>query len=821
MREVKLRRKKGQKLGFSIRGGKEYGIGVFVSDVETGSQAEAQGLKLGDEILRINGFPLDQSVHDEVKQLCRDANIVLTVRGAGMIPVQDHHGDPIKWKPTGKENTVIKKTSISDSIEMKLFIDLTDHKELGCTILKGPPEHPGIFVQSVKLNSVAYEIGIQAGDQIVEVNQFQFNQVEFQTAVNHLKASKQLELVIRKGAGREFIPAESSGYNSSNSSVNEDTEEQKTLHKLQMPSTLPTSDAKKENIQKENGTVRDIDTKEHNRRHSSCSSKGDRDSLLEDRFEEEWVVEEIRKAAEDEMNKDAEETESPDVGKSKRPQYRDQQVQTDLSPMSDNESPEKARSRSGQIWQRTVIAEVHNNPLPSPPPLPPAEPTSPAPINNRRSSPPPNNNFNHANRNSKTIPLKMAEDMQKRMQHDQLIEEFKQVQRAMRNVQNGHIEEERVQVDEYPKSPFSKKSESVPKIPKPVYSDQSDMADGIARRQSPVTKIPVNQNSRHTIGDFSQVKLFGKELRPTKWENGVGHQPKPSSDNNSNGDSKPTYYYSSTEEHLKQKTTTTTTTRRGPLVTIGTYGESRPRPGPNRFSFLNGSTTNGTDAKPSTYQHQQSTINDKNYNTSYTTVIQNGPTKSTAVIETSSNVGKSVNGSKQSPDIVRNKVTIKVPAANGIKSAKKDTEIKPKQKAFTPKHLTFEDVPIIIEDMPIQPIEVKDFNPHKLFTEAQIAGREIRMYSLPRANPLDIQIEGGLGTPLNGRVIVSRVVEGGEIYKHRVITKGDQLMWVYGHSFLDITLSQAQGILRSAAKEKKEPLKIIVAKAHPGLYDEM
>lgn len=37
---------KGRELGISIRGGIEHGLGIYISSVETGSIAEAHGLKV-------------------------------------------------------------------------------------------------------------------------------------------------------------------------------------------------------------------------------------------------------------------------------------------------------------------------------------------------------------------------------------------------------------------------------------------------------------------------------------------------------------------------------------------------------------------------------------------------------------------------------------------------------------------------------------------------------------------------------------------------------------------------------------------------------
>ena len=54
--------------GFSIRGGIEYGIGVFVSWVEPGSGAQKSGLQLGDQILKANDLSFENVSHfDAVK----------------------------------------------------------------------------------------------------------------------------------------------------------------------------------------------------------------------------------------------------------------------------------------------------------------------------------------------------------------------------------------------------------------------------------------------------------------------------------------------------------------------------------------------------------------------------------------------------------------------------------------------------------------------------------------------------------------------------------------------------------------------------------
>ena len=84
--------------------------------------------------------------------------------------------------------------------------------------MQGPVEKPGIFIQSTKAGRLAREVGLRPGDQILECNGASFRNIEFGDAVYHLKSSRKLELVVRKGAGLELFPSESSGYDSSASS---------------------------------------------------------------------------------------------------------------------------------------------------------------------------------------------------------------------------------------------------------------------------------------------------------------------------------------------------------------------------------------------------------------------------------------------------------------------------------------------------------------------------------------------------------------------------------------------------------------------------
>ena len=55
--------------GFSLRGGVEHGVGHFVSSVDSGSVAESQGMKAGDQFLTVERLPLTSATHKEAVAL--------------------------------------------------------------------------------------------------------------------------------------------------------------------------------------------------------------------------------------------------------------------------------------------------------------------------------------------------------------------------------------------------------------------------------------------------------------------------------------------------------------------------------------------------------------------------------------------------------------------------------------------------------------------------------------------------------------------------------------------------------------------------------
>ncbi|KAI6053006.1 harmonin isoform X1 [Marmota monax] len=213
LKEVRLDRLHPEGLGLSVRGGLEFGCGLFISHLIKGGQADSVGLQVGDEIVRINGYSISSCTHEEVINLIRTKKTVsIKVRHIGLIPVKSSPEEPLKWQyvdqfvsESGGSRGSLGSPGTRAHKEKKVFISLVGSRGLGCSISSGPIQKPGIFISHVKPGSLSAEVGLETGDQIVEVNGIDFSNLDHKEAVNVLKSSRSLTISIVAGAGRELF----------------------------------------------------------------------------------------------------------------------------------------------------------------------------------------------------------------------------------------------------------------------------------------------------------------------------------------------------------------------------------------------------------------------------------------------------------------------------------------------------------------------------------------------------------------------------------------------------------------------------------------
>ncbi|XP_058058194.1 uncharacterized protein LOC131209202 [Anopheles bellator] len=218
----------GGNFGFSIRGGLEYGTGFFVSAIERDSEADRQGLKVGDQIVRVNGYQVEDAVHRELASfIANQERLIMKVRALGILPIKERSVDPLTWHLVSsardtEDTLLLLEDGPCCGRDLKVILSVAPRTKLGCGICKGPDWKPGIFVQFTKEGGVAREAGLRPGDQILSCNGHSFAEASFSEAVSVMKSSHVLELIVRPSAGLDLFPGESSGYNSSASSVNGD-----------------------------------------------------------------------------------------------------------------------------------------------------------------------------------------------------------------------------------------------------------------------------------------------------------------------------------------------------------------------------------------------------------------------------------------------------------------------------------------------------------------------------------------------------------------------------------------------------------------------
>ncbi|XP_067396771.1 harmonin isoform X1 [Emydura macquarii macquarii] len=293
LKEVRLDRLHSEGLGISVRGGLEFACGLFISQLIKGGQADSVGLQIGDEIVRINGYSISSCTHEEVINLIRTKKTVsIKVRHVGMIPVKSSPDEPLKWQfvdqfvsDSGEGKSSVAGLASSggrDNKEKKVFISLIGSKGMGCSISSGPTQKPGIFISNIKPGSLSAEVGLEIGDQIVEVNGVDFSNVDHKEAVRVLKSSRTLTISVVAGAGRELFMTEEERQREQ--SLHEQ-ERQELMHQKRL--ALETNKILKEQQEKERLRKLEISQKAAEEEERYCKEI-EQITAEEEKFKKEW-----------------------------------------------------------------------------------------------------------------------------------------------------------------------------------------------------------------------------------------------------------------------------------------------------------------------------------------------------------------------------------------------------------------------------------------------------------------------------------------------------------------------------------------------------
>uniref|UniRef100_A0A087XTL9 Whirlin n=1 Tax=Poecilia formosa TaxID=48698 RepID=A0A087XTL9_POEFO len=217
VRQVTLTRSRSHEgLGFSIRGGSEHGVGIYVSLVEPGSSAQREGLRVGDQIVAANDSVFDSVSHSEaVKVLKGCKKLTMSVCSMGRIPGGymtnqvyswlDPQGRSVSPPPDSQEadlrqgHGMEERTThlFDESFEAEVNLNMDNGRSLGLMIRGGAEYGLGIYITGVDPGSAAHVGELKVGDQILEVNGQSFVTISHDEAVNILKSGRHLLMRLR------------------------------------------------------------------------------------------------------------------------------------------------------------------------------------------------------------------------------------------------------------------------------------------------------------------------------------------------------------------------------------------------------------------------------------------------------------------------------------------------------------------------------------------------------------------------------------------------------------------------------------------------
>nr|XP_020646454.1 PDZ domain-containing protein 7 isoform X1 [Pogona vitticeps] len=195
------------KLGFSVRGGSEHGLGIFVSKVEEGSSAEQAGLCVGDKITEVNSVSLENiTMGSAVKVLTGNNRLRMVVRRMGKVPGIKFSKEKTTWVDVVNRRLVVEKSGstpsdTSSEIGRRRIVHLyttSDDYCLGFNIRGGKEYGLGIYVSKVDRGGLAEQHGIKVGDQVLAANGVQFDDISHSKAVEVLKGQTHIMLTIKE-----------------------------------------------------------------------------------------------------------------------------------------------------------------------------------------------------------------------------------------------------------------------------------------------------------------------------------------------------------------------------------------------------------------------------------------------------------------------------------------------------------------------------------------------------------------------------------------------------------------------------------------------
>ncbi|XP_075043657.1 harmonin isoform X4 [Mixophyes fleayi] len=778
LREVKLDRSHPDGLGLSVRGGLEFSCGLYISHIMKEGQADNAGLQIGDEVVRINGYSISSCTHEEVINLIRTKKIVsIKVRHVGMFPVKSSAEEPLKWQYADQyiSETEDGKSSVAglassggrDLKEKKVFISLVGTTGMGCSISSGPAQKPGIFVSNVKPGSLSAEVGLEVGDQIVEVNGVDFSNIDHKEAVRVLKSSRTLTLTILTGSGREFFMTEDEKLIVQR---RHELERQELLRQKKL--AMETNKILKEQQEKEKVRKMEISQKmaeEEERHHIEIKKISAQEEKIKKEWEEDWGHKEqpkSPKSAPPQTNRSP-----PSKHKTFGWFYRYE----GKFPTLRKKGKERKKSKAERLFeQKKSKKEVE---------------------------------FEQTLAKEKEEML----EKEKRLKINRLVQEVSETEREDL--------EESEKVQHWVERLCQTRLEQ-------ISSAENEGHEGAGGRP-PVASAPAAVPAAAAVQRFvGGIQLHTTDLdevhledpsRPVK-----RMAPPPPSPRMLSASSNPRQA-PSPNITMMRRSAPPAPTRTPPIQPTWMHLPSPAMPSPTPPP----PQSSGSARPPLPFSDElksyrgRSALRSSNPEPTYP--------PSPKVVRNTSNISKiSSTSSSQlqfapSPPTQR-RPAVPIPSKPVMLPPDSNFILRPAVKAdpLPPEMLKR----MVVYNSSFRSSKrqgfqkyVEDFDPYTMFASQQIAGKDVRQLRIKKEGSLDLVVEGGIESPI-GKIVVSAIYDGGAADNHGGIVRGDEILAVNGKILTDVTLSEAQATLAKAWNSGGDWIDLVIAVSPPKEYDD-
>lgn len=212
-----------ESLGFKIRGGRENGSAVLISEVDESCSAAKQGLKEGDQLIEVNGIDFEKITESSAENLLGSMNkLKVVVKSVVSVPDLDasdswgHRNGKVVQNGTAESDSLQTSSGSGGSLilqhnshllnsadqrKVNLQVQSTANGFIGFNLRGGSEYGLGLYVSGVDAGSLAEEAGFKVGDQIMEVNGKNFENLKHNEAVKFIKSQRHI-MVTLKAVGK-------------------------------------------------------------------------------------------------------------------------------------------------------------------------------------------------------------------------------------------------------------------------------------------------------------------------------------------------------------------------------------------------------------------------------------------------------------------------------------------------------------------------------------------------------------------------------------------------------------------------------------------